>query len=265
MNFVNLIYGIILKMEMKNCKIIENRKLEREHFLLRIENKFIKDFKPGQFIMIKIPPYFLRRPFSLCKIDKNSITVLYKVVGEGTKRLSEMTPGTVLNVLGPCGNGFKVDKNTKNIWIVGGGVGVAPLIYLTEKLKKKKITFFYGTKKKNFLFFELLPYGPEYIFATDDGSYGYKGTIFSILKNIIKKEGKPDIIYCGGPEILLKKLSEFSKKRKIPAYMTLENIMGCGMGLCYGCVIKVKTPDGWDYKRVCKDGPVFKSEEIIWE
>jgi len=252
-------------MEIKDCKIIENRKLGKEHFLLRIENKFIEDFKPGQFLMVKIPLFFLRRPFSICKVDKNSITILYKVTGKGTKNLSEMKEGITLNVLGPCGNGFKVDKNSKNIWVVGGGVGVAPLIYLSEKLKKKKLTFFYGATKKDFLFFELLPYGPEYVFTTDDGSYGHKGTVFSALENIIKKEGKPDIIYCGGPEILLKKISEFSKKRKIPVYITLENFMGCGMGVCYGCVVKTKTPNGWDYKRVCKDGPVFKSEEIIWE
>jgi len=259
-------YDIILKMEIKECRVIENRKLEDIHFLLRVENNFSEKFIPGQFITVKIPPFFLRRPFSVCKIDEESISILYKVAGKGTECLSKKKKGEYLNIVGPCGNGFDIEKKHKNIWIIGGGVGVAPLIFLTEKLiqENKKVTFFYGARKRDLLFFEILPYGAEYIFSTEDGSYGNKGDILTIFRKFLKSE-KPDIVFSAGPVSLLKKLSQILKKEKIPSYMAVEERMGCGMGICYGCVIKIKKGKEWEYKRVCKEGPVFKSEEIIWE
>jgi len=251
-------------MEIKNCRIISNKMIRDSYFILTFENNFSENCKPGQFLMIKIPFLFLRRPFSVLKINKNTISILYNVVGKGTEILSKNKKGDALNILGPCGNSFNIKKENKKIWLIGGGTGIAPLLFLSKKIKKEKITFFYGAKNKNLLLFDILPSGTKFIFSTDDGSYGYKGTIFSCVKNLIKKE-KPDIIYCSGPENLLKKISNLSKKEKIPCFLSIENFMGCGMGICYGCVIKVKSENGWEYKRVCKDGPIFKGEEVIWE
>lgn len=254
-------------MEIKNCKILENRKIGKETFLLKIENNFTENFKPGQFISISIPPFFLRRPFSICKKGKDYLSILYRVVGKGTAKLKEKNEGEYLNILGPCGNGFKIDGKTKNVWIIAGGVGIAPLIFLSEELKKrrKRINFFYGERTNNSLVFDILPTGIEYIISTDDGSYGHKGTIFSIFKKEFKNNPRPEVIYSAGPEPLLKEISSFSRKEKISSFLSLENFMGCGIGLCYGCVVKIKKEKNWEYKRVCKEGPVFKSEEIIWE
>jgi len=262
-----MICVIIFKMEIKNCKVIKNQKIAEKHFILKFENKFSKEFLPGQFLMVALPHFYLRRPFSVFKVNKNTISILYKVVGKGTEILSKMKKGNILNILGPCGNEFNIEQKYENIWIIGGGTGIAPLIFLSEKLKRKNknITFFYGARNKNLLFFDILPAGIEYVFSTNDGSYGYKGTIFSIVEKMIKKEEKPDVIYCGGPELLLQKVSSLSVRHKIPSFITLENFMGCGMGVCYGCVIKVKEQNGWEYKRVCKDGAIFRGEEVIWQ
>lgn len=253
-------------MEIKRCKIIENRKLEDIHFLLSVENNFSEKFIPGQFITIEIPRFFLRRPFSVCRVGQESISILYKIVGKGTGYLSKKKKGEYLNIVGPCGNGFEIKKENKNVWIIGGGVGIAPLVFLAEKLvqENKKVIFFYGERKKDLLFFEILPYGVEYIFSTEDGSYGNKGNIFEVFKKFLKSK-KPDVVFSAGPLPLLKKISHILKKEKIHSYMAIEERMGCGMGICYGCVVKIKKGNGWEYKRVCKEGPVFKSEEIIWE
>jgi dihydroorotate dehydrogenase electron transfer subunit len=248
-------------MENKICKIKINEKLEDGYFLLEFENNFNEIFSPGNFVHLKIENNFLRRPFSVCKFSKNSIIIIYKVVGEGTEKLSKKKKGEYLDILAPCGNSFPVFKN-KKIAIIGGGTGIAPLIFLSQKLRnhKNEVDFFYGAKNKKLIFFNILPNGIDYIFSTEDGSFGKKGNIFDIFQ---KYNGSYEVIYCSGPEGLLKKVSLYSDK--IPVYISLENYMACGMGLCYGCVVKIKQNDGWVYKRVCKDGPVFNAKEIIWE
>lgn len=253
-------------MEIQNCKIIENKKIGENYYILKLENKFKEKFLPGQFLHIKIPENFLRRPFSVASFTDSFISILYQVVGTGTKKLSEKKEGEILNVIGPCGNSFPVKKEYKKICIIAGGIGVAPLIFLAEEIlkKKKEIYFFYGAKNKNFIPFEILPYGPGYFFSTDDGSYGKKGNVFELFKKTYKKL-TIEVIYGAGPEPLLKKISEFSKKIDIPSYISVENYMGCGMGLCYGCVVKIKGNNSWEYKRVCKDGPVFEAKNIIWK
>ena len=252
-------------MENKICKIIKNEKLENIHYLLEFENNFKEDFSPGNFVHIKIENNFLRRPFSVCKFSKNSIIIIYKVVGEGTEKLSKKKKGEYIDVLAPCGNSFPIFKN-KKIAIIGGGTGVAPLIFLAEKLKeyKNKIDFFYGVKNKKLIFFNILPTGINYIFSTEDGSFGKKGLILDVFENFLKDTKEIyDIIYASGPKELLKNISIFSNK--IPIFVSLESYMACGMGLCFGCVVKVKQNSDWIYKRVCKDGPVFNVREVIWD
>ena len=248
-------------MENKICKIKINEKLEDVHYLMEFENNFKENFLPGNFVHIKIENNFLRRPFSVCKVDKNSIIIIYKVVGEGTEKLSKKKKNEYIDVIAPCGNSFPLFKN-KKIAIIGGGTGIAPLIFLSEKLKnnRNEIDFFYGVKNKKFIFFNILPIRINFIFATEDGSFGKKGDIFDVFKNF---KDNYDLIYASGPKELLKKVSSFSEK--IPVYISLENYMACGMGLCYGCVVKIKQGNDWTYKRVCKDGPVFNAKEIIWD
>ncbi|MGC8976928.1 MAG: dihydroorotate dehydrogenase electron transfer subunit [Candidatus Ratteibacteria bacterium] len=243
------------------CKILKNKNLAENYFLLELENKFNEEFNPGNFVHIKIENNFLRRPFSVLDYNKKSIKIVYKVVGEGTEKLSKKNKNENLDILGPLGNSFPIFEN-KKVALVGGGVGIAPLIFLSKKLKryKNEICFFYGERTKKLFLFEILPTGIYYIFSTDDGSFGKNGNIFDVFKDFNEDF---DVIYSSGPEELLKKISFFSEKR--PVYISLENYMACGMGLCYGCVVKVKNKNGWEYKRVCKDGPIFNAEEIIWE
>lgn len=247
-------------MERKLCEILRNEKISENYYLLEFGNEFNKVFLPGNFVHIKIENNFLRRPFSVAIFRRKSIKIIYKVVGKGTEKLSKKNKGEILDIIGPCGNSFPIFKN-KRIAIVGGGTGIAPLIFLSEELKKCKneIYFFYGARSKNLIFFNLLPFGINYIFSTDDGSFGKKGNIFDVFK---KYDGF-DLIYGAGPEELLKKISQYDKN--IPVYISVERYMACGMGLCYGCVIKVKENGKEEYKRVCKDGPVFDGRNIIWE
>ncbi|MCM8818351.1 MAG: dihydroorotate dehydrogenase electron transfer subunit [Candidatus Omnitrophica bacterium] len=246
-------------MENVICEVIKNENLNKDHLLLEFENNFKEDFYPGNFVHIKIEKCFLRRPFSVARFNKKSIQIIYKVVGKGTEILSQKTKGESIDIIGPLGNSFPIYKN-KKICIIGGGTGIAPLIFLSEELKKfnKEIFFFYGSRNRNSIFFSVLPDGIDYIFSTDDGSFGTKGNIFDIFK----KFNGFEVIYGSGPEELLKKISKFSKK--VPVYLSLENYMACGMGLCYGCVVKIREKDNWEYKRVCKDGPVFRADKIIW-
>ncbi len=247
-------------MENQICKVIKNKNLSKNYYLLEFENNFKKRFYPGNFVHIKIENLFLRRPFSVAHYSKNKIQIIYKVIGIGTEKLSRKNKGDYLDIIGPLGNSFPFYKN-KRICIIGGGTGIAPLIFLAKELKKynEEIYFFYGARNKNLIFFQILPTGINYIFSTDDGSFGKRGNIFDVFK----KFNSFDVIYAAGPEGLLKKLT--SSIKKIPVYISVENYMACGMGLCYGCVIKVKENDKWEYKRVCKDGPVFEGKEILWE
>ncbi|MCM8784781.1 MAG: dihydroorotate dehydrogenase electron transfer subunit [Candidatus Omnitrophica bacterium] len=243
------------------CKILKNKNLSDDFYLLKIENNFKEVFLPGNFIHIKIEGVFLRRPFSVAIYTKKFIGIIYKKIGLGTEILSKKRKGESLNILGPCGNSFPIFEN-KKVALISGGTGIAPLIFLSSELKKRKnkIYFFYGARNKKLIFSEILPSGIDYIFSTDDGSFGQKGNIFDIFKTY---KDDYEIIYAAGPEQLLKKVSLYSSKK--PVYISLENYMACGMGLCYGCVVKIKEEGDGKYKRVCKDGPIFEGEKIIWE
>ncbi len=239
-----------------------------EHlYWMEFEGAFNPPALPGQFIHIKIDGLFLRRPFSIAGQKNNRLAILYKVVGEGTEILSRKKNGDVLNAIGPLGKGFPVKKEWKNVYLAGGGTGIAPLLFLADKLSAEdvKITFFYGAKNAGYIGFGTLPSGIDYIFTTEDGSYGHKGLLDKAMRGYIKKYGSPDVIYGGGPAGLLKKIGSISEDFKVPAFVSLENRMACGTGICCGCVTKIKTGDGWENVRICKEGPVFNTKDIKWD
>jgi len=255
-------------MEIRKVKIQRKIKLVENHYWMEISNNFSSNIFPGQFLNIKIDDLFLRRPFSIAEVDKKHIGILFKVKGEGTKILSETKSGEILDVVGPLGNCFPFQTKWQNFYLIGGGTGIAPLLFFCKMLIEKniKFTLFYGARTKKLLFTNLLPKGNYYtIFSTDDGSYGYKGDIINILRMKLEERGNPDIICAGGPISMLKELSRISTEYKIPSYVSVENKMACGMGLCFGCVIKIKNKNKWEYKRVCKEGPIFQIDKIIWE
>lgn len=211
----------------------------------------------------------LRRPFSVHRSGRVGLQILYRVVGKGTSILRDKKPGEVLDMIGPLGNTFPFKGRKKKI-LIAGGLGIAPIFGLAESIagnpSNDKPSLFYGavTGKELLCKKELKGIGIKPVIATDDGTAGQKGNIVNILEgSIISGSLNPDesIIYACGPEPMLKALSALSDKYGIKGYAALEQKMACGIGTCLGCV--VQTTSG--LKRVCKEGPVFPLNEIIWK
>lgn len=207
----------------------------------------------------------LKRPISVHRRLDGGFQLLYRVVGKGTSILSTKKPGDILEMLGPLGNGFPLNIKSENIILVAGGLGIAPIFALAEFFSKRKPALFYGVRTKNEILCadELKAVGIDPVFATDDGSSGEKGNIVNILNEHIKRYPSriaDNILFACGPEPMLKALSALAGEFKVKGYFALEQHMACGLGTCLGCV--VKTTKG--YKRVCKEGPVFPIEEIVW-
>ena len=210
----------------------------------------------GQFVNIKLDGFFLRRPISVCDYDENTLTILYKVVGKGTKAMSQMQEG-VLDVLTGLGNGYDETVSGETPLLLGGGVGVPPMYKLAKNLiaQGKKVSVILGFNTKNEVFYEeeFKALGACVTVTTVDGSYGIKGFVTDAMKN---KEYSH--FYVCGPEPMLKAVYSASTTS---GQFSFEERMGCGFGACMGCSCKTVT----GYKRICKDGPVLFKEEILWE
>ena len=211
----------------------------------------------------------LRRPFSFHKIDKKGFELLYKVVGKGTKILSERKKGKTLSVLGPLGNGFNIlsaKRYPLNAILIAGGTGVAPLLALAGQLKTYNLELitFLGARTKNHLLCEkdFKKLKAKVYTATEDGSKGYKGVVTDLLKQRLRttNDERRTTIYACGPKPMLKEVWRLAKSKKIPCEVSLEENMACGTGACLGCAVETK--DG--YKMVCKDGPIFDAGDIVW-
>lgn len=210
----------------------------------------------GQFVNIKIDGLFLRRPISVCDRTDNELTIIYKVVGKGTEMMSKMQKGTVLDLLTGLGNGYDLTVSGENPLLLGGGVGVPPMYMLAKKLieqgKRVSVILGFNTKSEVFYENEFKALGCDVTVTTVDGSYGKKGFVTDALPL------NYSYFYCCGPEPMLKAVF---KAAKTSGQFSFEERMGCGFGACMGCSCKTVT----GYKRICKDGPVLKKEEILWE
>ena len=210
----------------------------------------------GQFVNILIDGLYLRRPVSVCDCEGEILTIIYKVVGKGTQKMSEMPVGEKLDILTGLGNGYDLTVSGETPLLIGGGVGVPPMYLLAKKLvargKKVSVVIGFNTRDEVFYENEFKKLGAEVITATVDGSYGEKGFVTDVMpKNY-------SYIYCCGPEPMLKAVYKASETG---AQFSFEERMGCGFGACMGCSCKTVT----GYKRICKDGPVMFKEEILWE
>jgi len=244
-------------------------------FRLKIHSPLIsKKALPGNFCHLRVNESYsplLRRAFSIHQVEteKNSFELLFKVVGPGTGILSRKNPGERIDFLAPLGNSFALPSKDENAVLLAGGMGIAPLFYLVNSLLEKKfdpqkISLFFGVKKKDeyLLIHEIVSTGIKLHLATEDGSSGYKGMITELFNQELQSrriKTKRTRFYACGPNPMLKKISEISRKFKLDCQVSLENHMPCGVGACMGCV--VKTVRG--FKRVCKDGPVFDAREVI--
>ncbi|MCI0502419.1 MAG: dihydroorotate dehydrogenase electron transfer subunit [Fusobacteria bacterium] len=244
-------------------KVLENKALIKDSiYLITIDLQNIaKEALPGQFVEIKTGDLpLLRKPISIFDVDKNNglVSLLYQVRGKGTKNLSGFKSGEYIDIIGPLGNGFTIDKKEQEILLVGGGIGIAPLYYLGKELKSKgnslKFILGYSCKDESYAvdFFRQVA---EVEISTMDGSLGCKGHVGRIVEKL--DISKVTAIYACGPEPMLKYLKKF--EQEVDLELSLEAYMGCGLGACISCVCE-KT-DG-SYARVCKDGPVFKGKEI---
>lgn len=224
-----------------------------------------RNAKPGQFIHIDCGDgvnTLLRRPISICDAKDSKVRFLFEVKGSGTKYLANKNEGDIINFLGPLGRGFTVSDSFKKPAVIGGGIGIFPLLMLSKRLNNPSIYLGFRNKDRLVLQQDFKKVADSLYIATDDGSYGYNGFALDLLKNDIS-EGEIDIIYACGPKSMLAEVKKIAESNKIKCQLSLEQRMGCGIGACLTCVCKTIGNGSAEYKRVCKDGPVFWSDEVI--
>ncbi len=237
-------------------EIISNKALTDTVYRMELAGDTSAITKPGQFVNIKLEGQYLRRPISVCDWDENSITLIYKVVGVGTRQMSRMEPGKKLDLLVGLGNGFDMSKSGDKPLLIGGGVGVPPMYGLCKRLiaEGKPVTMIMGFNTEAEIFYadEFRALGANVVIATADGSVGVKGFVTNAMDGM-----DYSYFYTCGPEPMLKAID---KVATTSGQLSFEERMGCGFGACMGCSCKTK----YGNKRICKDGPVLEREEIIW-
>ncbi len=255
-------------MKEEKCVIIENRNIRKNYYLITFQSQYISEHaKPGNFVMTAVSNTYeplLKRPFGILDVNPPHIRLYYEIIGKGTQIMSELKAGDQVNVLGPLGNSFPELKN-KNILMIGGGRGIAPLFYaIGNYTKENSVYLSYGAKTSDDmnLLEEIgkLPIKETWLY-TDDGSKGTKGFVTTGLPDIIKEKSIDVTISCG-PDAMFESLHHTIKDAGTENYVSMEAMMGCGFGICFSCA--VKTVEG-GYKKVCSDGPVFKMEAMAWE
>lgn len=235
-------------------KLISNREIAKNTFEMVLSGD-TSGIRPGQFVDLRLDGYYLRRPISVCDFEPGRLTLIYKVVGRGTKAMSELAPDAVIDTLTGLGNGYDTVPSGERPLLIGGGAGVPPLYALAKKLlaEGKKPTAILGFNAKEEIFYkdEFQALGVETVVATADGSFGVRGFVTDAM------DIPYTYFYTCGPEPMLRAVYD---KSVTSGQFSLEERMGCGFGACMGCTCRTKT----GHKRVCKDGPVFEKEELVW-
>lgn len=221
--------------------------------------------RAGQFVNILCEGKTLRRPISICGIDKEKglLRIVFEVKGEGTKWLSERKTGDFINILGPLGNGFPEDIAEGEAVVIGGGIGTPPMLE-TAKLFGGRVDAILGFRTRGAVILEndFDEVCKSVSVATDDGSYGAHGFVTDILRERLEKPCR--VICACGPMPMLKAVAAMAAEKNVPCYVSLEERMGCGIGACLVCACKTKEKDGEHHRHVCKNGPVFDSREVAW-
>ncbi|MCF0131471.1 MAG: dihydroorotate dehydrogenase electron transfer subunit [Pseudobutyrivibrio sp.] len=246
------------------AKVISQSVLAEGVYSLIIETKAANYAVPGQFVSLYCQDHsrLLPRPISICEIDKDvsTLRLVYRVAGKGTDEFSKLTSGDTIEILGPLGNGFPLEGGKP--MVVGGGIGVPPMLQLTKELEGS-VTAVMGYRNDDmFLTEEFVDNAAELVIATDDGSVGTCGTV---VDAIIENNIEADVIYACGPKPMLRALAQYAAEHDIKCYVSMEERMACGVGACLGCVCQSTDVDDHSHvhnKRVCADGPVFLSTEV---
>lgn len=232
---------------------------------LRVPDEVCETAVPGQFVSLYCSDgsRLLPRPISICEIDPNygALRLVYRTVGKGTEEFSRKKAGDEIRLLGPLGNGFDV-SNPKDAMLIGGGIGIPPMLELAKQLNVDHKTIVLGySGGPLFLKDDLAKRGSIYV-STDDGSAGTHGTVMDAIRD---NNLKADVIYACGPKVMLRAVKEFAEEKNIECWVSMEERMACGIGACLGCVCKTTEVDEHSHvknRRVCKDGPVFNAREV---
>lgn len=252
--------------QMNRVKILENKKIAPEIYEMVLSSKEIAvAAKAGQFLNIycNVPGRILPRPISISQIHREdgTLTIVYGVVGKGTKALSQMVAGGEIEVMGPLGNGFMIQEESAYPIIIGGGIGTPPLLELAKQLQGN-VEVYLGFRTNAILVDAFEKVGAKVYVATEDGTVGVKGNVMDILR---ERNPKVDMIYSCGPKPMLRAIAQWAEEKGVKAQVSMEERMACGIGACVGCTCKTSTDKKEVMnKRVCKDGPVFWSNEVIW-
>lgn len=250
----------------EKCEVLQNIQLASNIFEMKLRTeKIAHEALPGQFIHIKVNSSLyplLRRPISINKADKaeGTVTIVYHKIGQGTEEISHLQAGDMLDVIGPLGKGFPMFKG-KKCAVVGGGMGIAPLLELARNLEH--CDAYLGFKDELYMLKHFNESCDNVFIATESGILGDKGYITDLFE---KHVNGYDLVYTCGPKAMLIKVMELCDKYNIECYISVEERMGCGVGACLVCTCSVKGSDGeWHNRRVCKDGPVFRAEEVEFD
>ena len=226
--------------------------------------------QPGQFAHVRIVPLkeaLLRRPFSIFQVSGDTLSILYKTIGRGTEVLARMRSGEELSMIGPLGHGFTVPPPSgETPLLVAGGYGMAALYLLAQRSPQRGIVFVGGRRRVDILCeAEFRALGWEVRVTTEDGSHGGKGLVTQALQTELERRASGRKLFACGPTPMLKAVGRLAAGFKLPAELSLDEHMGCGIGVCLTCVVPIKAGDGWEYQRTCTEGPVFDSQQIAWE
>jgi dihydroorotate dehydrogenase electron transfer subunit len=243
----------------KDVKIVEKKKLSETVYDIWIESPDIaKISKPGQFVNIAVPGFFLRRPISICEADKDRLRLVFEVRGNGTAELSQAQIDDMINITAPLGKrGFNTDKY-KSAILVGGGIGTPPLKFCQNKLEKSAAVLGFRSKANVIMADEFR----NAVICTDDGSFGVHGNISEPLEKLLKT-GEYEAVFACGPKPMLKAVVSLAERYNTPCEVSLEERMACGVGACLGCACKTVKDGSEIYSHVCKDGPVFDGKAVI--
>jgi len=245
-------------MKISKDTIISNNKIAKATYQMVLEPTEMIKILPGQFVNIKIDGCMLRRPISVCSVDEKTYTIIYKVVGEGTKKLSEMKNGKTLDVLEPLGSSFPIHEEQEEVLLIGGGVGIPPLYEVAKQYRKLNktvaVVLGFNDMESQFYDLEFRQLGCNVYVSTMDGTSGSKGSVMDCIK---EHNIKINFVYSCGPMRMLEAINNHYTK----GYLSFEARMACGIGTCMGCVCKDKK-DKDIYYRICKEGPVFEIGKV---
>ncbi len=282
----------------RRVELVSNERISERYFRIAFEcEEIAREARPGQFLMVRLVDpaweYLLSRPLSLCKVEGARIELLFNVIGKGTKLLSQVRKGDMLEILGPLGKGFTIERVAKPI-LVGGGMGIAPLPFLASEIAKSgraaEMAVFLGARTAAALCLQetFAALGATVKVATDDGSAGHEGPVTELLEEELNRaeqdraaEVRPGrrgtvsssggrkarrIVYACGPTAMLKTIARLTREHGVGCQVSVEERMGCGVGACMSCACKTRAREGREhFKRVCVEGPVFDAEELVFD